>query len=159
MIGVMTLILHLGVADVPYNLRPSRRRKSAAGTKTTGDVAEILEAKYHIMEVFFEEEKTGIAADLEDGLVGAVESLMMGAPVRLDPFGSGTSAIEDRFKTFLSTSAIEKLGIPGVPTQAAIQGVSHRLKRPRAKTNPRRPSFIDTGLFQASFKSWVEVEP
>ncbi len=66
----MTLTLHLGVIDIPYSdasytaapkgrkIGRARRGKITApppqsNHKTTGDVAEILEAKYHIMETFF----------------------------------------------------------------------------------------------------------
>jgi hypothetical protein len=152
----MTLTLHLGVIDVPYSeFRVGRRRPLKNSSKTTGDVAEILEDKYHVMEIFAAENEQFIADALADGLEGALESLLMGAPPSLDPFGTGTSKIDGRFKEFLSLQEIEKLGYPGVPTQAALRGVNHRLKRPYLRSNPRRPSFIDTGLYQASEKSWV----
>lgn len=145
--------LHLGVIDVPYVNAPSpRQRKVRASTVTTGDVAGWLEDEYHIMEVFFNEKQAKIAADLEKGMQSSLEALLMGAPSTLDPFGSATSKIEDTFKTFLSMKEMEKLGIPGVPTVAALTGKSARHKRRRGK---RRPSFIDTGLYQASFKAWV----
>jgi hypothetical protein len=148
--------LHFGVFDVPYRLAPSRRqRKARAGTVTTSDVAGFLENKYGLMEAFFESQKDGIVGDLEEGLQGVLESFLMGAPPQLDAFGSGVAKIEDRFKQFLSTQKAEQVGIPGVPTEAALAGVNPRLKRPHAKGNPRRPSFIATGLFQSSFKAWV----
>ena len=79
---------------------------------------------------------------------------MMGAPVDAgSPFAAGESQIENRFKQFLSLREVEKLGIPGVPTKAALAGVSHRFK---GKKGGRRPSFIDTGLYQASFKAWID---
>lgn len=151
------MILHLGVIDVPYSVRATRKRsRSAAGTKTTGDIAEILEAKYGIMQAFFDSKSQEIADDLADSVQGAIESLIMGGPPQLAPFGTGTSKIEDAFKMFISTQEVERVGIPGVPTQAALRGVNHRLKRPYRKSNPRRPSFVDTGLFVASFKSWID---
>lgn len=79
----------------------------------------------------------------------------MGAPVSLDPFGSATSKIEDRFKQMLSTRELDSLGFPGIPTAAAQRGVNHRFKHPYKK-RAARPSFIDTGTFQASAKAWVE---
>jgi len=48
---------------------------------------------------------------------------------------------------------METLGYPGVPTRAALMGVNSRLKKRRGK---RRPSFRDTGLYQASFMAWVD---
>lgn len=165
--------LHLGVIDVSYlppqpttpqpkkaPKRPGRSRVHKRHAKkyeniSTGDVAEILEAKYHIFEVFFREHEADIAKDIENSLGGAIESLLMGGPPQLDAFGSATSSIEARMKRFLSDQEMEKLGYPGVPTQAALRGVSHRFKNPYAKRAPR-PSFIDTGTLQASMKSWVD---
>jgi len=153
--------LHLGVNDIPYNEPPPsgkrRRKKIAAGTQTTGDVAEILEAKYHIFENFWELHKENIAGDLEDGLAGALESLLMGAPTSLDVFGSATSKIGDRFKKFLSEGEMEKIGYPGVPTQAALdrrsgKKRSARFKRARPGTGV---SFIDSGLYSASSLAWI----
>ena len=75
--------------------------------------------------------------------------------------------ISTYFKQFLAMRQIEGFGIPGVPTQAALNGVNHRFKNPRGKwtgkgkdrkfqRNPRRPSFIDTGMYQASSKAWFD---
>lgn len=168
----MTLTLHLGVIDLPY-LNPKEqpaKRKARLGKalkkparkpsgedegKTTGDVAEIIEAKYGLMEAFYENKEEAIVGFLEDGIAGALESLLSGAPTSLDPFGEGTAKIEEAFKDALSSREVEGWGIAGVATEAARKGVSHRLKHPYAKENPRRPSFIDTGLMQASFKAWV----
>jgi hypothetical protein len=142
--------LVLGVIDIPYS-QGSRR----GGTVTTGDVAGFLENKYHIMQIFFEEKADAvILPEIEKSVTGAITSLFAGAPATIDPFGSGTSKIEDAFKQFIATKEVEKLGIPGVPTQAALRGVSHRFKRPYQR-RPPRPSFLDTVLFLASFKAWV----
>jgi hypothetical protein len=136
-------VIHLGVTDVTY----------ATGAKTTGDVAEILEDKYHIMQVFYEQHKEDVAEDLEQSLSGAMESMMAGAPPSNRPFGSAEAAIEERFKRFLSEAEMDALGYPGVPTAAALAGVSHRFK---TKKGSPRPSFIDTGLFQSSFVVWID---
>lgn len=144
--------LHLGVIDQPY-----------ADGATTGDVAEILEDKYHVMEVFFESRINDVTDALEKSIQGALDALDMGAPVEnIDPFGSATADIEAAFRHFLDSKEIESLGIPGVPTQAALDGVSHRFKNPRYKKTKGgkkvkrapRPSFIDTGLYEASMKAW-----
>jgi hypothetical protein len=139
------VILHFGVTDLPY---------AAPRGKTTGDVADILEAKYHVVEVFYEENKEAVAGLLEESLQGAIESLVMGAPVTFAPLSGGLSRIEERFKKFLSDKEMDRLGYPGVPTAASLRGVSHRFKRPYAKRAPR-PSFIDTGLYQSSFRTWT----
>jgi len=136
-------VIHLGVADLPY----------AEGDKTTGDVAEILEDKYHIMQVFYEQHKEDIAEDLKVAAAGALENMIAGGPPPNRPFGSAEAAIEDRFRRFLSEAEMDRLGYPGVPTAAALIGVNHRLKI--TKGSPR-PSFIDTGLYESSMICWVE---
>lgn len=143
------MILHLGVFDVPY---ARAGRKGSAGSQTTGDVAQWLENRYHVMEVFFRENEEEIASAMEGSVSAALESALMGGTA-LDPLGAATSKIEDRFKTFLSTGEMERLGYPGVPTEAARRGVNHRLKNP-GRLRAARPSFIDTGLYQASFHAW-----
>lgn len=163
------MILHLGVIDIPYSEPPAagpkptkrprkRPRKSQAakyGNITTGDVAEILEARYHVMELFWELHKNEVAEDLEGSIAGALETFLMGGPIDIDPVGSASSKIEDRFKQMLATKELDSLGYPGIPTMAAQRGVSHRFKRPYVR-RAARPSFIDTGLYQSSMKAWVD---
>ena len=154
----MSLILHLGVVEVPYNeplpAGKRRRKKVAAGTQTTGDVAEWLENKYHVMEAFFELHQDAIALDLEDGLAGTLEGLAMGAPPSADPFGAAASKIKERFSKFLESKEMDTLGYPGVPTKASREGVSHRFKNRRG--TPGRPSFVDTGAYENAFLAWVD---
>ena len=139
--------LFLGVIDVPY--------LDAEG-KTTGDVAEILEKKYHVMEIFAETHGQQIADHLAEGMGGALESLMMGGPTDLTKaMGGATSKIADDMKQFIASGEMETLGYPGVPTKAALAGVNHRLKK---KRGPRRVSFVDTGQYQASMTDWVEFD-
>lgn len=162
--------IHLGVIDIPYNEpssangkparkaskhpRPHKSQAAKYGNMTTGDVAEILEAKYHIMELYWNLHEAQIAADLEESLSGALETFLLGGPIAATGFESALSKMEDSFKQMLSQRELDTLGYPGIPTLAAQMGVSHRFKRPYAK-RPPRPSFIDTGLYQASFKAWA----
>lgn len=150
--------LHLGVTDIPYATDEARKvkgKKVQVKTMTTGDVAEILENKYHVMELFFEEHSDFIVGEIEKSLAGAIENVAMGAPPG-DPFGAGTQIIDEMFKKFVTEGAVEKLGIPGTPTKAALKGVSHRWKHPYSSENPRRPSFVDTGLYVDNFISWID---
>lgn len=151
------MILHLGVTDIPYAGPPAadagKRQKVPGGTQTTGDVASFLEDKYHVMEVFFQGHDGDVAKALEESLAGSLESVLMGAPPSLDAFGKATGEVEALFRQFIDSQEIERLGIPGVPTQAALQGISHRRK---SKRGPRRPSFVDTGLFTANFIDWID---
>lgn len=162
------MILHLGVIDLPYveapapgqrsgKRRPGPHKRHARryANKTTGDVAEILEGRYHVMEHFSELHSDEIVEAIEGSLQGAVESLLMGGPPQLDAFGAGTSKIEDAFKQMLSQRELDGLGYPGIPTAAAESGVSHRRKRAYVKRDSR-PSFVDTSLYQSSFKAWID---
>lgn len=160
--------LHLGVIDQPYTswdggkkaANPKRRGKKAPppvkakGSRqvSTAQVARWLEDRYHVMEVFYEADG-GVADLLTESVRDAIEDVLMGAPPSADPFLAGTSEIQKRFKDFISSRAMETMGIPGVPTKAALMGVNSRKKLRRG---PRRPSFRDTGLYQASFMAWVE---
>ena len=145
----MTATLHLGVADLPYVAAPGA---------TTGDVAEWLENKYHIMEVFFHEREGEIAAALLNSVEGAMEDLLSGKPIKdILQKGLGTQAgadvIKNMFMQFIDSQAMDRLGYPGVPTAASLKGVNHRLKI--NKGSPR-PSFRDTGLYESSFQSWID---
>ena len=168
--------LHLGVVDIPYvegekvavakkRAKASRhapKPKAAKGVVTTGDVAEILESEYGIMQAFFNHHQDAIVGMLENSVEGALEDLFAGRAVGdvlnnkvSAAFAEGASEIESKFRDFLSLREVETLGIPGVPTKAALEGHSHRFKQPYKK-RPSRPSFIDTGLYSTSFA--VEVD-
>lgn len=151
--------LHLGVIDLPYadaSYRDLKVRKPSgghSGSITTGDVAEILEDRYAIMEAFFSRHGDEVEQKFMESIEGAIESINMGAPIMLDPFGAATSQVEDMFKQMLINRELD--GMYGVPTKASLEGVSHRRKHPYAKRGVR-PSFIDTGLYMGAFKVWVE---
>jgi len=160
------LVLHLGVMDVPYFKTPTQKvpqakkgklnkpLKSATGTQTTGQVAGYLEKKYGLFQSFADLHTPDIAEMLEGSIAGALETLAMGGSPKSNPFGSATSKIEKLFKfQYLDKEEIAQTGAPGVPTQAAKDGVNHRMKGGRG---PRRPSFIDTGLLQSSVKVWID---
>jgi hypothetical protein len=167
------IVLHLGVIDIPYSATPAEKRgatkvrkgkrpHNAPGSnmgpgKSTGDVAEILEDRYHVMEHFFEVHGQGISDALTEGLQDSLESRLSGAPPSSNPFASGEDAIRTMFNVFIDSQEMDGLGYPGIPTKASLKGVSHRLKHPYAKSNQPRPSFRDTGLYEQSFRSWVDA--
>lgn len=134
--------LHLGVVDYP--------REDGL---TVGDVAGFLETKYHVMEIFYEIHQDEIAKALENSYRGALDNLLMGGPRDADPSLGASAKIETRFRQFLFMREMDSLGYPGVPTQASLDGVSHRFK---SKRGPVRPSFIDTGLYEQSFIVWMD---
>jgi hypothetical protein len=155
------LKLHLGVVDVS---------EPAGGT--TGSVATQLEENYGLFSAFYETKKDQITHLIEEDVDIAIEALINGSALK-NPFGDSTSTIDILFKDFLSTQEAERVLAPGknglpVPTKAALEGKSLRLKggkkiRKVKKGQEyqnyygnRRPSFIDSGVFEASFKAWVE---
>jgi hypothetical protein len=149
--------LHLGVIDFPY---------SEEASVTTGDVAEILEKEYGVMQHFASLHEPEIAEVLEVSAHEAIESILLGAPVIPNPFDSAMSDLQRMFNTYLDDEEIAQTGQSGVPTQAALDGVRSALKKRKEIKSPkkyrsatrgtRRPSFIDTGTYRASFKAWVE---
>jgi len=150
--------LYLGVIDQPYT-NATYMPGSKKSTATTGMVAEWLENKYHIMEHFWqiygESSKAVIPGLLLKSLTRTVNTLLISkrAPRQINPFGTATGEIEVLFKQMLDAKELDTLGYPGIPTKQALIGYSNRFKRRRG---PVRPSFIDTGLYQASFKAWVD---
>jgi hypothetical protein len=159
--------LHLGVIEQGYRTpslgysgktgRPGKKRKAQIAARTTGEVAEILERRYHVMEVFYEAHADEIMEKIAEGYAAATETMMMnpGAPTPVDISMVATSKLKTEFVDFLDSGEMERMGIPGVPTQAALHGVSHRFAHPYARRG-RRPSFIDTGLYEASFVAWID---
>jgi len=139
--------LHLGVQDIPYT----------NSDKTTGDVAQILESKYHVMEIYVEEVGTdNIAKAFEESARNALEDLISGAPAAgISLTNDAAGELEAAFRIFIDQKELDYV-VPGVPTQASLKGVNHRFKRPYAKSNPVRPSFRDTGLYMASMRAWTE---
>jgi hypothetical protein len=156
-------VLHLGVLDLPYadaqsfkEIRRKKPKQMPRGPITTGDVAEILEAKYGILQFFYARYGNEIRDEVLASFEKAIESVELGAPVTLDAFGEAAAKIEDRFRNFLSNREMDGLVI-GVPTEAAKLGHSKRFKR-SSKRRPPRPSFIDTGLYEGSFRAWADDE-
>lgn len=167
----VTITLHLGVISVPYAHAPAAPTKvaqaragkanapkattSAGATVTTDEVARWLEAKYHVMEHFVELHQNDIADALAETMLSAIENVQLGAPIDgSNALASAFGAIENDFKKMLTSKELDSLGYPGIPTKAALDGVSHRFK---SKRGPKgRPSFVDSGLYEASFKVWTE---
>lgn len=136
--------LNIGVLDVPYS----------DGKATTGDVATFLENRYHVMEKFFEANSEVIAEAFAQSAQDAVADLLAGAPNPSLTFAA-TEDLKTKFIEFVDQKKLD-FKVPGVPTRASLKGVNHRLKSPNASTNPARPSFKDTGLYEASLRAWVE---
>ena len=157
----MSLTLHLGVLVQPYrswdlNARGTRRKRGAVTALTTGDVAHILEDKYGIMGAFFRVHNRDVMSAIESSLQNATAAIFTGEPPdSFDPLGSATQKIQQEMQDFVLSREAEQVGIPGTPTMAAQRGVNHLLLHPYAKSNPRRPSFHDTGLYVSSMRAWT----
>jgi hypothetical protein len=155
--------LVLGVVDIPYSDEaPPHRVAHKKGSPinpapaqtrhTTGEVAAYLEEHYQILERFAEKNKDLIEHELMKSVQGSLLNLLMGAPLDSMPFAEGTEAIAEAFRQFLDREELAGMGVPGVPTQAALRGVNPRLK---GGHGPRRPSFVATGTYQRCMKAWT----
>jgi len=156
----MTTIV-FGVIDLPYadaasykEVRARKPKEVRNSSVTTGDVAEILEEHYHVMGNFVELHADQISGDLQDSFAKALNAILDGAPPTFDPAGAAISTIQHRFHEFLQNREMDGR-VAGVPTEAAKSGRSKRFKR-ASKRRKDRPSFVDTGLYDASFIAWVE---
>ena len=166
-----SITLHLGVVEMPYSSYQAPQKvakvkkgkqnkplkpKGDAATKTTGEVAEILEEKYGVLDTFVFAHLPDIATALEESIAGELETLLMGGSTGVNPMQGAEASITTMMKKFISAQEIEHMGLEGVPTQAALKGVNHRLKHPYAKKNGRRPSFMDTTLYWQSLRAWFK---
>ncbi|WP_244129875.1 hypothetical protein [Burkholderia gladioli] len=140
--------LFLGVIDVAYT------GEGAKPGTTTGDVATFIEDEYHVMRVFLEMYEEQIAELMANEIAGEIESISQGKPVKGLSLDVSTGKIGELFRDFLD--AREWKQASGQAIAAAEDGVNHRKKKPYASSNPARAEFIDTGLYQASFRAWVE---
>lgn len=133
--------LNLGVVDIPYTDHPE--------SGTTGDVAEILEEKYKVMEIFFDLYGKEIAQDLENDIAGAIENAFAGGQVK-NLFGESMSKCERRFRAYIDKQEHRiKLKKMDAPKAGA------RKKQQYKKVKHTTP-FIDSGLYRRSFKAWTE---
>lgn len=135
----------------------SRPQQAYGQGKTTKEVAEELEAKYSIVETFYELEEDSITDLLEDAFADDIEEIMIGGtPTKTGISDKATDKIEQKFRRNLANQRYDGV-ISGVPTIASLRGVSHLKQHPYAQRS-LRPSFIDTGLYQRSFRVWIEED-
>jgi hypothetical protein len=162
-LGDYILKLHLGFDSVPYSYPPKSTRKGrispgyGAG-KTTAQVAKELEQTYGIVEAFYNMEEDYLVRKIEDVMGEELEEVItMSRTTRKKAISDETTdLIEARFRRDLAARKYDGI-IPNVPTTSSLRGVSHLRRHPYAKRGPR-PSFIDTGLYRASFRAWVEED-
>jgi len=141
--------LELGVQDIFY--------ADGGESTSTGDVAEILENKYHIMRSFFEVKEEQINEEIAEFFAGLVESLAMGMPMEsaFTRLQTGIfDKIERMFRNFLDAEEMNQILPSHMHSQAAKDGIRTRMKA-KKKEGPRA-AFVDTGMYQASFRAWLE---
>ena len=138
--------IHFGVRDIPYPLElyPDGR--------TTHQVAEFLESKYGVIEHFVTDNEPKIRALIKKQSERHARHVVAGRKPSLQPM---LDQIKQEFTTYILRKRLDGR-VAGVPTQASLRGVNHRLRHPYAKGNPKRPSFFDTGLYVGSFRAWVK---
>jgi hypothetical protein len=110
------------------------------------------------MEIFTLEHGQDIADSVAASYLTTMEAAFSGS-TSIDRSGlsQAQTDITAMFKDFIATGEMEKLGYPGVPTQAAINRKSGRFKS--GKSAAGRPSFYDTGLYQSSAWVWGDAIP
>ncbi|HET8686810.1 MAG TPA: hypothetical protein VFM18_09110 [Methanosarcina sp.] len=130
--------LNLGVQDTPYSNKPE---------ETTGAIAEILEEKYNVMQIFFDLHEKDIAKDLEDGIAGALENAFAGGKVNL--FAEAMGKTEDRFRKYLD---YQEHGISLKKMLAPKAGPRHKMQYKKVE---KTTAFISTGLYRLNMKAWI----
>jgi len=154
--------LNLGVIEVP----------EIEGTTYT--VGKDLEERYGLFSMFYNAHQQEIA-DLiaKDAAIG-LEMMEKNMDVSVKSvFAVSGQTITDKMHDFLTTQEVERVagryGEQGIPTKAALEGINSRTvngrtpkkirkgqKFKKVVTGIRRPSFIDTGIFENSLKGWIE---
>jgi hypothetical protein len=132
--------LVLGVVEVPY----------AEGREDTGEVAEILEGKFHVMQTFVDMKMDQIVGFIENGIVGALESQLLGAPAGHDTYGSAMSEVEELFHTYIDKEE------HGIQTKAKLAPKAGARRKRQYRQVASKITFVDSGLYRNNFKAWIE---
>ena len=135
------MILVAGEEEKLYPQRRTRRGRYRGGPiKSTVDVASILEAKYHVLEFFFDLYYDQIleifAEQVNEELIFEFSG---GSPSRSDQPEEQIAAL---FREFIEGGNVDRIGIVGTPTKAALRRGG--------------PSFWETGLFKDNARFWLE---
>ena len=138
--------LHLGVLDVAYTSGTGK------GAVTTGDVATFIESDYHVMRTFLELYEDEIGQLLANEIAGEIESIAQGKPVKRLTLDVSGNRINELFRDFLDSREWKQTS--GQAVAAADNGDNVRKKS--KKQDKSRAEFIDSGLYQASFRAWVD---
>jgi hypothetical protein len=143
-------ILSLGVLDVAYS-DPDDKNLT-----TTGEVAEFLEKWFEVMGTFWELYSEKISSEIASAMANDIAAMAKGEPLGKQPIQRVMEKIQLWFSSYLDQGEWE--AHTGIKIGAAHEGVSHRFKDVKNLEGKRdtRPAFIDTGLYQAAFRAWIE---
>ena len=141
--------IHFGVVDVAYpQLRSKKGRFRKGKITSTGTIADILEAKYGIMEAFAEIRHVDISKAIAPAMEKYFQSVANGEKPNLRLFEQASNRVRVVFKQFLLEKEMDGL-VDGVPTKASLTGKGRRSGRPGA-------SFVDSGLYSDHMRIWAE---
>jgi hypothetical protein len=149
------VVIHMGFVNTPYTkaamsapmstakTHEKKSRRHYSKTRTAENVANILEDKYGVLDIFmtmYGEEITGaINEKVQDFVVQSLSSKGKLSSDRMAQFVKpSTSQIEKMFRGFLDRNET------GINTMASML---------RGK-----PSFINTGVYRASFRVWADIK-
>lgn len=144
-----TTTLHLGEND-------DEHYDNRSGI-TPFDVGKILESKYGIYSAFWRKHGPDVGSSMAQDVERAVNTGFRTGKIPEIVFLTSANDAMKLFHNFLSLREVETMGLPGVPTAAALAGVRHRKGRRKMRHGSRRPSFIDSGLLEANFRAWFTV--
>lgn len=148
--------IHMGFLNTPYNKKSLRAPVAAAKAAeakrqhrgftrnmTATDVGRILEDKYNIVEIFaeiYQQEIIDLVTDkLGDVIVGSLSDKVRNTGDKLVTRMKGrTRQIDKMFRDFLDMDQMNGI-------------VEDKAAKKRGT-----PYFVKTGIYKASFRSWIE---
>jgi len=139
-----------------------KRKRHFSKTKDAEKVSNILEDKYGILE-FFNEKYSGLIEtmissrfeDLAEEVLARPQGRQYTIAKMSNIMKPVSKDIEKMFREFLDKEEMNASGNAGIPTGAALLGIRHGIGSKTLKGVPR-PSFIDTGIYRASFRCSVD---
>lgn len=134
--------LHFGFEDRAYDYE----------ARSATQVAEYLEARYGIVETFWEMKQDRIYDILADVQEKAIEDIAAGKKRKVVLRRPDALKIERIFKSAINNREFDGV-VPGAPTAVALSGRSRYRGQRRGSS---RASFVDSGTYRDSFRVWVE---
>lgn len=133
--------LHMGFNETPYEYQP----------RTAAEVAQFLESRYGIVDVFYTMHEEEILAILAEAQTEALAAIAQGKKRTVILRRPDAVKIENLFKRAISNAEFDG-HIAGVPTKEATKGS----RRGRRRRVGGRASFLNTGTYRNAFRIWAE---